>query len=293
MRFNLLLREAGLDPASTAIILHTPKPPRLRMWLPYIAAERHDLFEAYQSVHSPGVEATLANRTHAASFVRLADGTQCLAGVYRIASSDNRATREIYADPRFAELETHFGATDTAPQHNIQRAPTQRLFVLERMDALSGLRGRLRISMPPGRTYIRIAANLDPEVIEITRVPHLVPAPPEWDSFVVTGAELRVLPDGWAARLREWRGVYMILDETDGSRYVGSAYGMDNLLGRWRAHVAGDQGVTVELRRRDPSRFRFSILELVAPTAAADEAIRCESNWKLRLHTLEYGLNRR
>ncbi|MBL4559231.1 MAG: hypothetical protein JKP98_25855 [Rhodobacteraceae bacterium] len=41
----------------------------------------------------------------------------------------------------------------------------------------------------------------------------------------MTGLELRALPASWAPVLREWRGVYLIVDQTDGARYVGSAYG--------------------------------------------------------------------
>jgi len=102
---------------------------------------------------------------------------------------------------------------------------------------------------------------------------------------------LNRLPQNWAARLREWRGVYLITDETDGARYVGSAYGQENLLGRWQAHVARDRGVTRDLARRDPVNFRFSILERVSPDMAADEVIALEHDWMDRLHTRRYGLN--
>ena len=64
-------------------------------------------------------------------------------------------------------------------------------------------------------------------------------------------------------------------------------------LRRWRAHVARDRGVTAERRRRDPARFRVSILELVAPTTPSQEVIAREGTWKARLHTFIHGLNRR
>lgn len=273
------------------MILHTTRLPRLRRWLPYIAAERHDLFDAYQSVHSPGAEATLANRSFAVSFVRVSDRVLGFVGLYRILSAEERPTTEIYADPRFSELETDFGATDTAPAQNIRRAPTQRLFRMERLDELSDLSGRLMIATPTGRNYVRIAANLDPTVLEITREASLTPPAPDWSEFVVTGAEIRALPPSWAARLREWRGIYLITDESDGARYVGAAYGEDNLLGRWRAHVEGDTGVTIELRMRDTTQFRFSILELLSPVAPAAEVTASERNWMERLHTRRFGLN--
>lgn len=291
-RFNLLLRDAGLDPAEVSVILHSTTLPVLRRWLPFIAAERPDLFAAYQSVHSTTAEAILRRRPRVASFVPLPHRRMAFAGLYRIAATEERATAEIYADPRFAELEQVYGASDTSPERNIARAARQWVFRMELCETLAALRGRLVIAAPPGRTYVRIAANLDPEVVALTETSLLVPAPPDWDAFIVGGQELRGLPAAWAARLREWRGIYLIVDESDGARYVGAAYGTENLLGRWRAHVARDQGVTAELRHRDPARFRFSILELLAPAAPPDEVIARESGWKQRLHTLEHGLNR-
>ncbi len=73
---------------------------------------------------------------------------------------------------------------------------------------------------------------------------------------------------------------------------MGAAYGEENLLGRWRAHIAGDLGVTRELSKRETKNFRFSILELLAPDAATEEVVDRERCWMDRLHTIEYGLNR-
>ncbi len=81
------------------------------------------------------------------------------------------------------------------------------------------------------------------------------------------------------------------LDRTDGARYVGSAYGETNLLGRWLTHVDGDGGVTVQLARRNPADFRFSILERVSPDMEARDVIAIEHGWMTRLHTRTHGLN--
>lgn len=81
-------------------------------------------------------------------------------------------------------------------------------------------------------------------------------------------------------------------DRSDGARYVGSAYGETNLLGRWQAHVAGDAGVTVELARRDPAGFDFSILERVSPDMEIGDITIREQGWMTRLHTKVDGLNR-
>lgn len=63
-------------------------------------------------------------------------------------------------------------------------------------------------------------------------------------------------------------------------------------LGRWQAHVAGEAGVTVELARRDPAAFDFSILERVSPDMEIGDITAREQGWMTRLHTKVDGLNR-
>lgn len=290
MRLNDILALREIDPKDVAIILHTPRDPRLRRLLPWIAAERVDLFEAYQSVHSPSVEATLKGRKYALSFVDIGDSTLALAGLYEINGWEDRAISSLYEDTLFNELSKLEGihAGDISREQGIE---TRCVFNFLEKDSLAQYGSKLVISKPKGRTYVRLAENLDAEVLALHQESQLSSAPPEWRDFIVRGSETRGLPKSWAARLREWQGVYLIVDESDGARYVGSAYGVDNLLGRWRAHVAGERGITKHLSGRDPINFRFSILERVGPDLIADEVVGIENSWKARLHTIEHGLN--
>jgi hypothetical protein len=112
-----------------------------------------------------------------------------------------------------------------------------------------------------------------------------------WDELVLTWAQLKVLPVKWQAALKEWRGIYFIFDSSDGHGYVGSAYGIDNTLGRWLNYAATGHGGNKELRKRDPANFQFSILQRVSPDMPSDEVIRLEQSWKTRLHTRTFGMN--
>ncbi|MCP5071857.1 MAG: GIY-YIG nuclease family protein [Rhodobacteraceae bacterium] len=288
---NTILRAEGIEAHDVSVILHTTNVQPLRDMLPFIAAERPDLLDAYQSVHSDQAAATLRNRPLAATFVPFGQGCMVFVGLFRITNVEELATKEIYKDPRFFELEENFGATDTGPEVNIRRRETQLKFTMDAIEPLSELRGRLQILAPSGRAYVRIASNLDAEIVEISKTSASAKPPPNWDEFTITGPLVNALPTSWSARLREWRGVYLIVDETDGARYVGSAYGETNLLGRWQAHTAGEKGVTNELKHRNPGNFRFSILQLVAPTAEPSEVVNLEHSWMNRLHTREFGLN--
>ena len=104
----------------------------------------------------------------------------------------------------------------------------------------------------------------------------------KWDELDLTWNQLSVLPKRWQAKIAEWRGIYYIFDASDGKGYVGSAYGPDNLLGRWRKYAASGHGGNRHLRERDPQHFHFTILELVSPTMDAVEVIRRENTWKER-----------
>ncbi len=291
LTFSTLLRADGIDPSDVSLIFHKTKLQPLRRMLPWIVHQRPDLFEAYQAVHSTPAERTLSRRKFCASFVPMDDNTMMLAGVFHIKSHDTLACSQIYSDPRYLELEESFGATDTGPTANLSRAATQVRFDLQPSESLSDLKGRLIVPTPPGRAYVRRADNLDPRIAEIRAVAQFEPACPGWRDLVLTGREVRNLPTSWQARLREWRGVYLIVDQSDGARYVGSAYGAENILGRWRNHVAQDVGVTKELKKRNPIDFQFSLLERISPDAPIKDVLSVERNWMFRIGTVEWGLN--
>jgi hypothetical protein len=115
---------------------------------------------------------------------------------------------------------------------------------------------------------------------------------PEWNAVDLTWGQLRVLPARWQVVLSQWRAIYYVFDMSDGKGYVGSAYGENNLLGRWLNYAAHGHGGNRLLRQRDPQNFRFTILQRVSPDLDVSDVIRLEDSWKQRLHTRDpYGLN--
>lgn len=294
MELRDILLAAGLTLSDVAVLLHVSDKPRLRRALPYLADEEPKLFDAVQNQHGPNVEATLKTRRFVASFVNIRSDEYAFAGIFAVTGSRFHTMAELDADPNHQVLQQRYGHTIFV-EHGRAKGESGRLvFDLVRQEVLSALIGRLVVRKPMGqRGYRFLAENLTAPVVEISREPHLTPPPPSWQDFIVTAGELKTLPREWGQKLSGWRGVYLITDEgSDGARYVGSAYGDENLLGRWQAHVAREKGVTVELGQRDPSRFRFSILQLLLHDATPDEVFAVESNWKERLHTREWGLNR-
>ncbi|WP_299841810.1 GIY-YIG nuclease family protein [uncultured Roseovarius sp.] len=287
----MLLKAEGLDPADVSLVFHKTKLQPFRRMLPWLVRQRADLFEAYQAVHSTPAENTLKKRRFCASFVPLDEHLMMFVGVYCIAGFKELPTSFIYADRRYSELEETYGATDTGPTANLARQATQLRFDLECSGYLADFCGRLIVKSPMGRAYIRRADKLNPEISELLAEPQFEPTCPDWRELVLDGLEVRNLPESWRARLREWRGIYLIIDRAGGARYVGSAYGLENILGRWLAHVAGDVGVTRELKKRSAKDFRFSILERVSPDEVVEEVVALEHGWMNRLGTREWGLN--
>jgi len=274
-----------------AVILHTPNRPQLLRTLPMLVAERPDVFQAYQSVHSDHEGATLKKRSLALTFVAVGAGQMLFSGLFRITGFSGWPLKKIDNDPNFRALVQDYG-DGWASDYARSKGESHRLvFDMEPDERLVEYVGRLRIEKPVGRRLIRKAENLRAEILALHQHSQLIEPAPDWRGMILSGPEVRALPASWAARLREWRGIYLIVDETDGARYVGSACGAENLLGRWRAHVAGDLGVTKELSLRAPEDFRFSILQLLAPDADPSDVIRTEHSWMDRLHTREHGLN--
>ncbi|MBY5987572.1 GIY-YIG nuclease family protein [Roseovarius atlanticus] len=291
LTFNDILDWSDIDVAGVSLMLHNTTAQPLRSMLPYLAHERRDLFEPYMRLHSDQAGAALKNRPNVAVFIPIREGCFLFEGLYAVSGWHMRPTREIYADPAYQEIAATFGDPATDPETNIARRDQQEVFQLRLEDSMQSLRGRIIVGSPGGRNYVRIAANTPLEIVAISDSHQLVAPPPGWREFLVTGAFLRALPTAWADLLRQWRGIYLITDQADGARYVGSAYGNDNLLGRWQTHVRRERGVTAELRHRDPLNFQFSILERVSPDAPVEEVTSLEQNWMRRLDTKQHGLN--
>lgn len=294
MEFRVFLEGAGIDPGGVALCLHKPGG-RIRDAVAMMAETEPDLFDAYQSTHPAIPEATVKARPVMASFLARGNGEQVFLGLYRRDGWTDRPAADLDADPRFRAMQERVGGfryEDEARRLGIPvQAHRRAQFALSPMVELADLRGRLIVRDPGSRAYMRLAETTPLPVVEILRDPDLSPPMPDWRDLALEAAALRSLPARWADRLRHWRGIYLIADEADGARYVGAAYGEENLLGRWRAHVAREVGVTRELSRRNPATFRFSILELLSPAAGIDEVTRLEQSWMLRLHTRRFGLN--
>ena len=295
MQFNDLLRLQNIGPDTVNVILHSPRHAEFAKVLPTLFHTRRTALDMYQATHSaPAERALKQRRDYAAVFVRVGPAAagrarMVFAGIYANQGWKDRPWAEIWAEPEAQYLAQSFGVF--AEDRGNDPAALKSFFDLRLTDLVQDLIGRLVIAATLTQTYVRKAENLDAPVLAILEQGIAETTPPDWRDMTVSTPFLQALPQGWANRLSHWRGIYLIVDETDGASYVGSACGQDNFLGRWRAHVAGEVGVTARLRQRNPVNFRFSILEHVPLGMPADDVIRLEHTWMTRLHTRTHGLN--
>ncbi|QDU44535.1 hypothetical protein Mal52_30180 [Symmachiella dynata] len=284
MELNDLFKSHGIDPKSVIVMRHRPIEPELRKVLPWLAAEHPDTYNAYQQSQGPRLEKSMQRAQYVASFIGHQPSKGLFVGLYKVVNWKEYPRQKFWKMPGAKQLQT-FGMLETKREEFLW-------FNLPLTEFYSAWKGKLVITWPGNeRSWWRWAERNTIPIGAIHEQSLLDEKMPSWDELILTWDELPVLPSTWKAVMGQWRGVYYIFDESDGKGYVGSAYGSENILGRWLNYAATGHGGNKLLRQRDCTFFQFSILQRVSPDSEANEVIRLESSWKERLHTREYGLN--
>jgi hypothetical protein len=288
MLFNDLLTKRAIEPDGVLVFRHRPKEPGLRKVLPWLAAEKPEVFNAYQSTQDEKVESALLRARYVASFIGHEAGKALFVGLYKVGASRPLTHEEFWNVPAFVEMKAYgiVGFTDNS-------RPSCLWFDLEPVEFYNEWKGKLVVRWPPPeRSWWRWAHRNEIAVDAILADSVLHSAMPSWQTITLRWAELGIIPTKWREALSHWRGIYYIFDDSDGKGYVGAAYGPDNILGRWLNYAASGHGGNAQLRKRSPKNFSFSILERLSPDADATDVIALESTWKNRLHTrAPFGLN--
>lgn len=107
-------------------------------------------------------------------------------------------------------------------------------------------------------------------------------------------------PD-WRGALQNIKGVYLIVDQSNGKKYVGSAYGEHGIWSRWKCYLETGHGWNDELTKLIKKKsikyarqhFKFTLLEY-RPTKVDDQIIiDRETFWKKALLTRgDFGYNK-
>lgn len=180
-------------------------------------------------------------------------------------------------------------------------------YQIEEVADYSNLVGRSsrRCPLPRGRAFYLEHHYSDMFVHEILREPYSGAQFPGFENIIIPFHELRSIistqkPD-WKAALSGVKGVYCIIDHSNGKKYIGSAYGEAGIWSRWSSYAWSGHGGDVQLRQlieakglaHAMSHFQIALLEY-RPLASTDDSIirERESHWKrLMLSRGDYGYN--
>ncbi|MBX9643463.1 MAG: GIY-YIG nuclease family protein [Novosphingobium sp.] len=289
LTLNQLLRFSGIDPKEVLVFRHRPWEPALNKVFDSLVSQRRDLFDCYQSAHAPNTEAALCRAKYVASFVRFRPKLALFVGLYDNVGQRTLTVAECEARPLHQEL-VRLGM---GGQKASDGRETLIEFSLKSTEWHRDWSERLIVQWPGlERSWYRWADRNEFPVEAISESSCLVKPMPTWDELTIDWQNLALLPPHWKAALSQWRGVYLIIDQSDGMQYVGSAYGGENLLQRWSEYSRTGHGGNKGLRSRNPANFRFAILQRTSPDLPDSDVIALEGTWKERLRSrVPYGLN--
>lgn len=276
--FHEILTRLDLDLEQTRLLRHDNR--GLVAWRRG-GFQKFGCFASFQRrTPSPYAEAQLA--CHFVPGPMLADGdaTGLFVGITRIGDRwdwDGDRMPAI-ADPEIIESER-----DRQDVH---------AFDLEWIEAGLGHSERILVRWGPpaaARAWSQWAARRHKEILEL-RLDRREPPFPGFSKFMSRISEIPVLPDAWQGALASVRGVYLLVSDA-GEQYVGSATGLEGLLGRWLVYAANGHGGNVLLRQRGHRDYAVSILEVASPDMSRDDILAREAHWKDKLGARAHGLN--
>ena len=176
-----------------------------------------------------------------------------------------------------------------------------RYFALDRLDLLQEYEGRLVIDWGASARMWHQKGTTEKPIVAIQSARQV--SFPGYENVILTYDQLKEMVENstdyvlWHTALAAVNAVYLIVDTENGKQYVGSAYGAEGLLSRWRCYVDtlhGNNKLMRELICLHPERyhhFQFSILQILPQTATKDEVTHTESLWKKKLLSVRFGMN--
>ena len=197
MDLNDLLTKENIDPRQVIVLRHRPQEPELRKVLPWLAAEKPDVFNAYQQTQPERLEKSMLRAKYIASFIGTQAGNALFIGIYSIGELEAIRSQPVLEAPCPQRTKV-FGMEGFSGKVR----PTILWFDLALKPFYASWKGKLIIGWPPPeRSWYRWAERNTFPVQAILEDSALNSAMPAWDEIDLGWEELRVLPTRWRAAL--------------------------------------------------------------------------------------------
>lgn len=270
--FNDVLHAAGVDPGKVRLARHQDTRALGRsIYAIWKSPGGPELVEQYQAIQKP-------DRFEIGGFL----------ASFVVTPPPRNETLFIGLYEVMAQAECETGSRD--PITGIDVAGLYR-YELAHDDRLDEYKERLVVDWGPGtRSWIQLASR-QPKPIRALRDQQEPPFP-GFARFCVDVHDVPGIYPSWQERLREVKGVYVLVDKKTGQQYVGSAKGEESLWGRLSEYARTGHGGNVELKHRKEAQYQVGVLQVVDLSLPDHSIEEIESWWKRKLMTREHGLNR-
>lgn len=212
----------------------------------------------------------------------------------------SRSTARLYGVYRVLER-SHIADVSLPDDFPIPEPPENFFYKLERDTRFHDLEERVVIDWGAStRAWHQWLSQK--EVMEVLPSGYARPFPGYLD-FTLSHYELNRIIQHPAAN-REWQialsnvaGIYLILHQSTGAQYIGSASGSAGIYGRWQDYVKNGHGGNKWLKKiiddtPDAYRnFKYSILRTLPKSMSSKEVIEYENFYKEKLGSRAFGLN--
>lgn len=203
-----------------------------------------------------------------------------------------------------------FGGIFRVIKRHVDFGDTEIGYELELVDLHKELIGRLvldfyRYQGMRGRAFLLEGYYKDFVVSEILKRPFDGIRFPGYENINIDFPELEIVfkfqKNDWKAALENVKGVYVIVDKSNGRKYVGSAYGDFGIWSRWAVYIGTGHGFNDELTKIISDygidyaikNFRLSLLEYRSSKIDDNVIIGRESFWKeVSLTRGQFGYNK-
>jgi hypothetical protein len=148
MNLNDMFLGKGIDPRQVLVLRHRPHEPELNKVLPWLAAEKPDVFNAYQQTQGEKLQKVMNAMTGAgyvASFIGQEPGKALFIGLYSIGASKPLTREKYWKVPAHIEMKT-FGMMGFTKG---QSRTSVLWFDLALTDFYASWKGKLIVGWPP------------------------------------------------------------------------------------------------------------------------------------------------